>query len=67
MKKVPLSKVKMFKIQNRKGYACVCSSHLTEGRTPYQAYLRMQKALKRTGSVLTEIDAAKAKKLVKNL
>ncbi|MDD4907976.1 MAG: hypothetical protein PHJ00_02835 [Candidatus Omnitrophica bacterium] len=40
--------VKLFKIKNRKGYAAVCSGHLTEGRTAEQAYERMVKALRRT-------------------
>lgn len=38
-----------FKIKNRKGYALVCCGHLTEGKTPQQAYDRMVKALRRTG------------------
>jgi hypothetical protein len=37
-----------FKIKNRKGYAIVCCGHLTEGKTPEQAYDRMVKALRRT-------------------
>ncbi|MBL7069234.1 MAG: hypothetical protein ISS34_05205 [Candidatus Omnitrophica bacterium] len=36
-----------FKIKNRKGYAAVCSNHLTEGRTRQQACYRMTKALQR--------------------
>jgi hypothetical protein len=40
--------VKLFKIKNRKGYAAVCSGHLTEGHTAEQAYERMVKALRRT-------------------
>jgi len=40
--------VRIFKIKNRKGYAAVCSSHLTEGRTAEQAYDRMLKAIRRT-------------------
>jgi len=41
--------VKVFKMKNRKGYAALCSDHLTEGKTKLQAYDRMVKALKRTG------------------
>ena len=41
-------KVDMFKIKNRKGYAAVCSSHLTEGKTTQQALERMAKAIRRT-------------------
>lgn len=40
--------VKMFKIRNRKGYAAVCAGHLTEGKTPNEAFARMAKALGRT-------------------
>jgi hypothetical protein len=39
--------VKIFKIKNRRGYAALCDSHLTEGRTTQQAADRMLKALKR--------------------
>ncbi|MBN3038520.1 MAG: hypothetical protein JW869_03785 [Candidatus Omnitrophica bacterium] len=39
--------VRIFKIKNRRGYAAVCCSHLTEGKTPRQAAERMDKALKR--------------------
>jgi len=41
--------VKIFKIKNRRGYAAVCSSHLTEGLTVQEAYGRMVKAVRRTG------------------
>lgn len=41
-------KVNIFKIKNREGYAAVCFDHLTEGKTPRQAYDRMTKALRRT-------------------
>ncbi len=40
-------KIKIFKIKNRKGYAAVCSGHLTEGKTPLLARDRMEKALRR--------------------
>ena len=46
--KIGKYEVKMFKIKNRKGYAAVCSGHLTEGRTAELAYDRMVKALRRT-------------------
>jgi len=42
------SKIKVFKIKNRSGYAAICSEHLTEGRSKEQALARMVKALKRT-------------------
>ncbi len=57
--------VTIFKIQNRRGYAAFCKGNLTEGRTPYQAYLRMNKALKRKGYTLKNITSLKAQKLVK--
>jgi hypothetical protein len=43
--------VETFKIRNRKGYAALCSEHLTEGRTSQEAFKRMFKALRRTGRV----------------
>ena len=39
--------VKVFKIKNRRGFAAVCDSHLTEGRTQAHACSRMAKALLR--------------------
>lgn len=57
-------KVKIFKIRNRKGFAAFCLDHLTEGKTPFQAYQRMVKAVKRAGYTLKEIDAARARTLV---
>ena len=62
--KVNIGKVRMFKIRNRKGYACACLNHLTEGKTVVQAYCRMQKALRRSGAVLQELDSQRLKKLV---
>ena len=41
--------VGLFKIKNRRGYAAVCLKHLTEGRTPVEAFYRMTKAVKRSG------------------
>ncbi|MDD5692462.1 MAG: hypothetical protein PHP10_04720 [Candidatus Omnitrophica bacterium] len=41
-------KVQIFKIKNRQGYAAVCFEHLTEGKTPQEAYERMVKALRRS-------------------
>lgn len=45
--KTSANRVKLFKIKNRRGFAAVCSDHLTEGRTRQQAYTRMTKALRR--------------------
>ena len=46
-KKIPVKKIRIFKISNRKGYAAICLNNLTEGTTLYQVYERMLKALKR--------------------
>lgn len=40
--------IRIFKIKNRKGYAAICHSHLTEGKTLPQVYDRMIKALRRS-------------------
>jgi len=40
-------KIRLFRIKNRRGYAAICDSHLTEGETPAVARARMAKALKR--------------------
>ena len=40
-------KVEIFKIKNRSGFAAICFEHLTEGKTPQEAYARMVKALRR--------------------
>lgn len=63
LKKISVKKVKIFKIKNRKGYAAVCLNNLTEGRTTYQAYDRMLKALKRKGMGLAS-KPANLKRLV---
>ena len=52
LRKLARSKVKTFKINNRKGYAATCMNNLTEGRTVAQALSRMNKALKRRGFTL---------------
>ncbi len=49
LKKIPVSSVTIFKIQNRKGFAAVCKDNLTEGKTKEEALERMNKALKRMG------------------
>jgi len=46
---VSASKIKIFKMKNRKGYAALCFNHLTEGRTLPRVYDRMEKALRRSG------------------
>jgi hypothetical protein len=59
------SRVKIFKIVNRRGYAAVCNLNLTEGSNPFAAYQRMQKAVKRQGCGLPDLTADQAKTLVK--
>ena len=46
--KIGSCSVKIFRIKNRRGYAALCADHLTEGKTPQQAYERMVKARRRT-------------------
>jgi hypothetical protein len=46
---ISASKIKIFKIKNRKGYAALCLNHLTEGQTLPRVYDRMEKALRRSG------------------
>ncbi|HPB68375.1 MAG TPA: hypothetical protein PLT76_09975 [Candidatus Omnitrophota bacterium] len=46
--KIGKKSVKIFNIRNRAGYAALCDDHLTEGKTPQQAYDRMVKAINRT-------------------
>lgn len=48
MDKIGHLKVEIFKIKNRSGFAAVCCEHLTEGKTPQEAYERMVKALRRS-------------------
>jgi len=45
--KLSRSKVKIFKIKNRKGYAAIYANNITEGRTAEQAFARMVKAAHR--------------------
>jgi hypothetical protein len=45
--KIGTREVKVFKIRNRRGYAALSGTCLTEGRTPRQARERMTKALRR--------------------
>jgi len=49
LKKISVKKIKIIKMRNRKGYAALCLDNLTEGKTTYQAYARMLKALRRGG------------------
>ena len=53
LRKLPASKVTIFKIKNRRGYAAICQNNLTEGTSPVQAFYRMVKAVKRVGYELS--------------
>ena len=53
LRKLAAGKVAIFKIRNRRGYAAICRSNLTEGRTPVEAFQRMVKAVKREGFLLS--------------
>ena len=64
---VPKSKVRIFKIANRHGYAAIAVNHLTEGRTACQAYARLRKACRRNGGELGEATAAEIARLVRNV
>ncbi len=50
IEKIGHLKVQIFKIRNRQGYAAVCFEHLTEGKTPQEAYQRMLKAIRRSNN-----------------
>jgi hypothetical protein len=52
LKKLSRSKVKTFKIKNRKGYAAIYMNNLTEGPSVGEAIRRMAKAVKREGYLL---------------
>ena len=52
LRKIRRGKIKVFKIENRRGYAAVCMNNLTEGRSVDQAVARMARPLKRQGYLL---------------
>ena len=52
LRKISKGKIKVFKIENRRGFAAVCFNNLTEGRTVDQALHRMARPLKRQGYLL---------------
>ncbi|MBI3306493.1 MAG: hypothetical protein HYZ84_01615 [Candidatus Omnitrophica bacterium] len=54
LRKLSSGSVEIFRIKNRRGFAAVCKDHLTEGRTPAQAFERMVKAVKRAGFALNK-------------
>lgn len=61
---IPASKVKIFKIANRRGYAAMSLNNLTEGQTPHLAYQRLTKALRRSGYQLGVLPSDKVKRLL---
>ena len=58
-------RIKIFRIKNRRGYACIFSNHLTEGKSVVEAYDRMLKALRRSGIKVK--DASNLKSLLTNV
>ena len=53
LRKLSTSKIKTFKIRNRRGYAAIFMNNLTEGNTTGIALARMAKAVKRMGYLLS--------------
>ena len=49
LRKLSRTKVHIFKIKNRRGFAAICLNHLTEGSSSTQALARMAKCVKRMG------------------
>ena len=54
LKKINASKVTLFKIRNRSGYAAICFNNLTEGMTPQEAFRRLIHPLRRMGYELAD-------------
>ena len=59
-------RLKIFKIKNRRGYACIFSNHLTEGKSIVEAYDRMLKALRRS-SIKVKNNPSNLKSLLTNV
>ncbi|MCK9573894.1 MAG: hypothetical protein M0R20_05825 [Candidatus Omnitrophica bacterium] len=53
-------RIKIFKIKNRRGFGCIFSNHLTEGKTIVETYDRMLKALRRSGIKVKDISNLKS-------
>ena len=53
LKKLSKSRIAIFKIRNRRGYAAIFMNNLTEGNTTGIALARMAKAVKRMGYLLS--------------
>jgi hypothetical protein len=49
LKKIGSSRVAVFRINNRRGYAAICLNNLTEGKTPAEAFRRLIHPLRRMG------------------
>jgi len=49
LKRIKPKLITIFKVKNRKGYAAICLSNLTEGSTPLQAFRRLLHPLNRMG------------------
>ncbi len=54
LKRINASKVTLFKIKNRSGYAAICFHNLTEGKTPQEAFRRLIHPLRRMGFELAD-------------
>ena len=49
LKEISSSRVTIFRIKNRRGYAAICLNNLTEGKTPAEALRRLAHPLRRMG------------------
>ena len=49
LRKLSKKKVSVFKIKNRRGFAAICLSNLTEGRSAAEAVARLTHPLRRMG------------------
>ena len=67
LRPIPRTRVRIFRIANRRGFAALCCMNLTEGSSPFKAYCRMQKAVKRQGFCLPDIMVDAAKSLVRKI
>ena len=54
LKKLSASRIAIFKLRNRRGYAAIALRNLTEGRTPAQAFARLKHPLRRLGYALPD-------------
>lgn len=54
LKKIRASRVKVFKVKNRRSYAAICMDNLCEGTSPKQAVRRLFHPLRRMGYELVD-------------